>query len=76
MIAAAFRLHLHDGRWWLLPNGIVPLLFGLALVIEAGMSPFVLNGWVGAYAIAFGVMLLILAFRLRTRHTAALPPRP
>lgn len=76
MIAAAFRLHLHYGRWWLLLGGIVSLLFGLALVIEPGMSALVLTWWVGTYAIAFGVMLLILAFSLRTRHTAALPPRP
>ncbi len=33
------------------------------------MSPFVLNGWVGAYANAFGVMLLILA------SAPATPPR-
>jgi len=78
MIAAAFRLHLHYGRWWLLLGGVISLLFGLALVIEPGMSALVLTGWLGAYAIAFGVMLLILAFSLRSRHTAApvAPRRP
>lgn len=78
MIAAAFRLHLHYGRWWLLLGGVVSLLFGLALVIEPGMSALVLTWWLGAYAIAFGVMLLILAFSLRSRHTAApvAPRRP
>ncbi|GJE37579.1 HdeD family acid-resistance protein [Methylobacterium persicinum] len=78
MIAAAFRLHLHYGRWWLLLGGVISLLFGLALVIEPGMSALVLTWWLGAYAIAFGVMLLILAFSLRSRHTAApvAPRRP
>lgn len=78
MIAAAFRLHLHYGRWWLLFGGIVSLLFGLALAVEPGMSALVLTWWLGAYAIAFGVMLVILAFNLRSRHTSApvLPPRP
>lgn len=70
MIAAAFRLHLHYGRWWLLLGGAVSLLFGLALVIEPGMSALVLTWWIGGYAIAFGVLLVILSLRLRSRHTA------
>jgi len=78
MIAAAFRLHLHYGRWWLLLGGIVSVLFGLALVIEPGMSALVLTWWLGAYAIAFGVMLVILGVSLRSRHASAtvLPRRP
>lgn len=71
MIAAAFRLHLHYGRWWLLLGGIVSVLFGLALVIEPGMSALVLTWWLGAYAIAFGIMLVILGVSLRSRHTSA-----
>ncbi len=69
MIAAAFRLHLHYGRWWLILGGVISLLFGLALVIAPGMSALVLTWWLGGYAIAFGVMLVILAFQLRNRHT-------
>lgn len=78
MIAAAFRLHLHYGRWWLVLGGVVSLLFGLALVIEPGMSALVLTWWLGAYAIAFGIMLVILGVSLRSRHASAtgLPPRP
>ena len=78
MIAAAFRLHLHYGRWWLLLGGIVSVLFGLALMIEPGMSALVLTWWLGAYAIAFGVMLVILGVSLRSRHASAtvLPRRP
>jgi len=78
MIAAAFRLHLHFGRWWLLLGGIVSVLFGLALMIEPGMSALVLTWWLGAYAIAFGVMLVILGVSLRSRHASAtvLPRRP
>ena len=70
MIAAAFRLHLHYGRWWLLLGGAVSLLFGLALVIEPGMSALVLTWWIGGYAVAFGVLLVILGLRLRSRHAA------
>ncbi|MDF2597803.1 MAG: hypothetical protein K0Q54_626 [Methylobacterium brachiatum] len=70
MIAAAFRLHLHYGRWWLGLGGLVSILFGIALALEPGMSALVLTWWIGAYTIAFGVLLLILAFQLRSRNTA------
>ena len=70
MIAAAFRLHLDYGRWWLGLGGLVSVLFGIVLLINPGMSALVLTWWLGAYAVAFGVMLLILGFRLRSRHAA------
>ncbi|MBP1182044.1 HdeD family acid-resistance protein [Methylobacterium sp. PvR107] len=70
MIAAAFRLHLHYGRWWLVLGGVVSILFGIALILEPGMSALVLTWWIGAYTFAFGVLLLILAFQLRSRHGA------
>lgn len=73
MIAAAFRLHLHYGRWWLVLGGIVSILFGIALILEPGMSALVLTWWIGSYTFAFGVLLLILAFQLRSRHRAAGP---
>ena len=76
MLAAAFRLHLHYGRWWLVLGGVISILFGLALLINPGMSALVLTWWMGGYAIAFGVMLVILAFRLRGRHEEAGRPVP
>ncbi|MFC6390657.1 HdeD family acid-resistance protein [Methylorubrum zatmanii] len=76
MIAAAFRLHLHYGRWWLGLGGVVSVLFGIALLINPGMSALVLTWWLGGYAVAFGVLLLVLAFRLRARHEAAGRPFP
>lgn len=74
MIAAAFRLHLHYGRWWLVLGGVVSILFGLALLINPGMSALVLTWWIGSYTFAFGILLLILAFQLRSRHGAAAGP--
>ena len=77
MIAAAFRLHLHYGRWWLILGGVVSILFGIALIINPGMSALVLTWWIGSYSFAFGVLLLILAFTLRSRHGGARPsPTP
>jgi uncharacterized membrane protein HdeD (DUF308 family) len=37
------------------------------------MSALVLTWWIGSYTFAFGVLLLILAFQLRSRHGAAGP---
>lgn len=74
MIAAAFRLHLHYGRWWLVLGGIVSILFGIALIINPGVSALVLTWWIGSYSFAFGILLLILAFKLRSRHGAAGQP--
>lgn len=70
MIAAAFRLHLHYGRWWLGLGGVVSVLFGIALLVNPGLSAVLLTYWLGGYAMAFGAMLLVLAFRLRARRAA------
>ncbi|GJD94121.1 HdeD family acid-resistance protein [Methylobacterium iners] len=76
MLAAAFKLHAHYGRWWLALGGLVSVLFGIALLINPGLSALVLTWWLGGYAVAFGIMLLILAFQLRGRHDAAGRPAP
>jgi uncharacterized membrane protein HdeD (DUF308 family) len=71
VIAAAFRLHVSHGRWWLVFAGIVSVLWGLLLLIAPLMGAVVLTWWLGAYAIIFGIMLLVLGFRLRGQHTGA-----
>ncbi|MGA3403651.1 MAG: HdeD family acid-resistance protein, partial [Acetobacteraceae bacterium] len=65
MIAAAFRLHVSHGRWWLAFAGVVSVLWGVLLLIAPLMGAVVLTWWLGAYAIIFGIMLLVLGFRLR-----------
>jgi uncharacterized membrane protein HdeD (DUF308 family) len=37
-------------------------------VISPLIGAVVLTWWLGGYAIAFGVLLLVLAFRLRSRR--------
>jgi uncharacterized membrane protein HdeD (DUF308 family) len=65
MLAAAFRVGAHEGRWWLVLGGLAALLYGVALVIEPVAGALVLAWWIGAYAIVFGISLMIFAFRLR-----------
>jgi uncharacterized membrane protein HdeD (DUF308 family) len=69
MIGAAFRLSTAHGRWWLLLGGVASVLYGLLLVIAPLIGALVLTWWLGAYALVFGVALLVLAFKLRARRT-------
>jgi uncharacterized membrane protein HdeD (DUF308 family) len=68
MTVAAFRLNVDHGRWWLLLGGLVSLIYGALLVAAPLIGAVVLTWWMGAYAIAFGVALLVLSFRLRSRQ--------
>jgi uncharacterized membrane protein HdeD (DUF308 family) len=68
MIGAALRLHVSHGRWWLLFAGVVSVLWGLLLLLAPLMGAVVLTWWIGAYAIIFGISLLVLGFRLRSQH--------
>lgn len=63
-IRAQARPHDH-GRWWLALAGIVSIVFGILLAIAPVIGAVVLTWWLGAYALAFGIALLVLAFRLR-----------
>jgi uncharacterized membrane protein HdeD (DUF308 family) len=67
MLSAAFRLNLDHGRWWLALGGIASIIFGILLVIEPLIGAVVLTIWIGAYALVFGIFLLILAFQLHSR---------
>ncbi|RWX58603.1 HdeD family acid-resistance protein, partial [Mesorhizobium sp. M4B.F.Ca.ET.089.01.1.1] len=65
MWAAAYQLRRDHGRWWLVAGGIISVIFGALLVVAPLIGALVLTWWIGAYAIAFGVALLVLSFRLR-----------
>jgi uncharacterized membrane protein HdeD (DUF308 family) len=64
MIGAAIQ-HQQQGRGWLIFSGIVSVLFGLLLAIAPIVGAVVLTWWLGIYALIFGVVLLVFAFRLR-----------
>jgi uncharacterized membrane protein HdeD (DUF308 family) len=66
--ASAFRLTREHGRVWLALGGLAQLAFGILLVAAPAVGAVVLTWWIGIYAIIFGVILLVLAFRLRSRR--------
>ena len=72
MLASAFNLNIDHGRWWLALGGIASIVFGVLLVIAPLIGAIVLTWWIGAYAMVFGISLLVLAFKLRQKRDESL----
>ncbi len=68
MVVSAMQLDADHGRGWLALCGALSFIFGILLAIAPFIAALVLAWWLGVYALAIGVSLLILAYRLRTRH--------
>jgi uncharacterized membrane protein HdeD (DUF308 family) len=68
MLGAAFRLQPDHGRGWLIFGGIISIIYGALLIVAPLLGALVLTWWLGAYALVFGITLLVLAFKLRSRH--------
>jgi len=69
-IVAAVHLHRAHGEWLLVLNGILSVLFGLFVIVWPGAGVLTLLWMIGVYAIVFGVVLLVLAFRLHNLQGA------
>jgi uncharacterized membrane protein HdeD (DUF308 family) len=65
-IVVAIRLRREiKGEWLLILSGLASVVFGALLMAQPGAGALALLGLIAAYAVIFGVMLVILAFRLR-----------
>jgi uncharacterized membrane protein HdeD (DUF308 family) len=73
LMVAAFKLNRQHGRAWMALSGIISVLFGIALIVAPLVGAVVLTWWFAGYAIAFGALLLVLAFKLRSRKDTAAP---
>ena len=73
MLVSAFRLHSGHGRGLLLLSGLVSVVWGALLLFAPIAGALVLTWWLGGYALAFGVLLLVLGFRLRGRRNGVVP---
>ncbi len=54
-----------QGDWLLGVNGVVSLLFGVALFFNSGMAHATLIAWLGVFALVSGVLLLAFAFNVK-----------
>lgn len=69
-IIGAVRLRKEiDNEWMLILHGVLTVLFGVLLIAMPGTGALALIWVIGAYAIAAGVLMVVLAFRLK-RHAA------
>jgi uncharacterized membrane protein HdeD (DUF308 family) len=65
-IVAAIRLREEiEGEWLLLVSGLLSVLFGIALAIWPAAGLVAVTWLIGAYSIIFGILLIVLGFRLR-----------
>jgi uncharacterized membrane protein HdeD (DUF308 family) len=77
-IVAAIRLRQEiEGEWALGLSGLLSVIFGILLVVLPAPAGLLSLVWlVGAYAVATGVLLLILAFRVRNEASNEARARP
>ena len=65
-IVAAIRLREEiEGEWLLLISGLLSVLFGIAIAIWPAAGLVAVTWMIGAYSIVFGILLMVLGFRLR-----------
>ena len=65
MLIAAFRLTTRHGRGWLVLAAAFSLSWGVLLVVAPGAGAIAMTWWLGAYALVFGLALIVFAWRLR-----------
>jgi len=74
MTAAGFRLNIEHGRWWLVLGGLLSLAYGVLLIITPLIGAVVFTWWLGAYAVVFGIALVIFSLKLRSRQHERVSP--
>ena len=77
LLATSFKVDSDHGRGWMMLGAVASILFGISLLVAPLVGAVVLTWWIGAYALVFGVAMLILALRLRTKfdHLKAAFPK-
>jgi uncharacterized membrane protein HdeD (DUF308 family) len=77
-IVAAVHLRREiEGEWMLALSGVLSVLLGVVLILAPGAGALAVIWWIGAAAIVFGVLTILLGLRLkRLRAPGQLLRRP
>jgi uncharacterized membrane protein HdeD (DUF308 family) len=70
MVLAALRFNKRDGRWLMGLAGVLSIAWGVLLAFAPISGALVLTLWLGAYALVFGITLIIFSLRLRRQRPA------
>jgi uncharacterized membrane protein HdeD (DUF308 family) len=65
IVAAIQMRRAITGEWLMILSGIASIALGVLLVLFPGAGALGLTWLIGAYAVVFGILFIILAFRLR-----------
>ena len=66
-VIAAIRLRKEiEGEWMLVLAGLASILFGGLLIVRPGAGALAILWLLAAYAVVFGVLLVLLAFKVRS----------
>jgi uncharacterized membrane protein HdeD (DUF308 family) len=63
-LGAAFTTEGKDTRWWLILRGLLGITVGLLVFVWPSISALALLYVIGAYAVAFGIIVIAASFRL------------
>jgi uncharacterized membrane protein HdeD (DUF308 family) len=75
-IASAIKLRkIIEHEWLLAIGGALSIAFGLLMFYRPLAGGVAVVWWLGAYALMFGVVMVVLGFRLRSLHRATVSPR-
>ena len=66
IVAAVQLRQVIANEWMLILSGIVSIIFGILLIVLPGPGALSIIWLLGSYALLFGILTLILAFRLRS----------
>jgi uncharacterized membrane protein HdeD (DUF308 family) len=70
LLIDAFRLHRQHGEWLMILAGVASVVWGALVVLFPVAGILVWAWWIAAYALIFGIAMLILAFRLKAHQPA------